>query len=578
MRGVYAKNHQQGKSFRMSKSSQKFSILNDEFFRLSVSWAKGYAKSFSLLQLSPVLLLGGMLKADEAAKHNSPQALIDKKLEVTKIWAAYSKGFSASTSIKQEREKLSLNDELQKIIAESSDEYSNLIDAILQSTRTPNLDDEKSFNAIAVLAQAIQKKTNSKYISAEMMTVSAYVLLSRGEFEELPSLANYLLANRIACEALIKKQGVDVFILPNEKSDAFQFSDEVDAIIKKSEPIIDRLRNILNLGLNLGTAIISEVCTAYHEAGHAVVSSILRPSLAVTKITIIPDQKMGAAGVTFYDPTAAYWGQSTTAEELNSILCTLLAGRAAQLIKFGPSQIDDGASSDIEEATKQAWLGVAVNGLDPEVGPINLKVMRELGEASSGWLMDLAQKRTQLLLKKAAEKAEHILVSNWHAVENVVKELLARKSLDEDVFFVARNLKSLFGLEGTIKAKSRIIQREVVFASRAEIIETHEGPVRVRMGDAIISESLNRKWPVNSEYFRKNYLASDGTTPGENGFYQKKPTEVLALKLADNGRVDLLKGAGVLNGKPGDWVVDYGNGDLAIVTEAAFDQLYEVLV
>ena len=56
----------------------------------------------------------------------------------------------------------------------------------------------------------------------------------------------------------------------------------------------------------------------------------------------------------------------------------MLAGRAAQLIKFGPSKIDWGASSDLQMATETIWDYVTEQGLDDDFGMISLKKLQEL--------------------------------------------------------------------------------------------------------------------------------------------------------------------------------------------------------
>ena len=51
---------------------------------------------------------------------------------------------------------------------------------------------------------------------------------------------------------------------------------------------------------------------------------------------------------------------------------------------------------------------------------------------------------------------------------------------------------------------------------------------------------------------------------------------VRALRLMQPGRIDLLGAMGILSGEAGDWIVDYGEGDVALVGRSKFPALYEV--
>lgn len=551
------------------------SILRTEFFQAAVSWAKGYAHSFGETELSPILLIGGVLRANQALQ--APDGLQQRERDLVGAWRAYSSNLPFLAEIISSKDKMPITESLQKIISGSSGSFVEFFEALIAAVRQPAAQEDDILTPMLRMAQALGKIKSIEKVSACLITASAYLLMLHGRLGNLPSLANYLVSNRSSCEAIIKKNNLDKTLIDEEVIENVIFSDEVAEILKSSASAVEKARGIINLGLKVGTALIDEVCTAYHEAGHAVVSNILRPSLTVTKITIVPDLKEGAAGITYFDPTAVFWSQATTTQELHANICALLAGRAAQLIKFGPSQIDEGANSDIEEATRQAWEGVAISGLDAEIGPVNIKKLRELGENSSGWIIDQAQKRVQETLKSEADRAEHILRSNWTIVENVVRELLVRKSIDEEIFFHVRRLRTLQGNIDTKKVISRYIQRRVVFAKGAEIIETPEGPVRCQAGDAIVSDGPTHKWPIRIELFRNTYIPAQGTIYGTDGIYEKHQRNALALKVEDSTRIDMADDLGVLRGEPGDWIIDYGDGDLAIVTQDMFERLYEVI-
>jgi PGDYG protein len=81
---------------------------------------------------------------------------------------------------------------------------------------------------------------------------------------------------------------------------------------------------------------------------------------------------------------------------------------------------------------------------------------------------------------------------------------------------------------------------------------------------------------ISKSYFEKYYEPSDGYKFGTDGIYQKKPQTVLVLELQQTRRLDFRDGRGVLFGEKGDWMVDYGNGELSIVRKDHFNDLYEL--
>jgi hypothetical protein len=67
------------------------------------------------------------------------------------------------------------------------------------------------------------------------------------------------------------------------------------------------------------------------------------------------------------------------------------------------------------------------------------------------------------------------------------------------------------------------------------------------------------------------------TQAGEDGRYVSLRTRVLALQLPEAFEVALADGQSKLNGQVGDWLVDYGDGSLGIVSRAIFPTTYEIL-
>ena len=117
----------------------------------------------------------------------------------------------------------------------------------------------------------------------------------------------------------------------------------------------------------------------------------------------------------------------------------------------------------------------------------------------------------------------------------------------------------------------------VFFALHDGTMHTLEGPVTYRTGDAILTDSYGRKWPIMRDRFVSNYLPLEGTSHGEDGYYYKKPMKVFARRMPDEFTVKLTGGRGVLYGKAGDYLVRDPNGHEFIVDALAYEQTYKTL-
>lgn len=104
--------------------------------------------------------------------------------------------------------------------------------------------------------------------------------------------------------------------------------------------------------------------TAYHEAGHALVSLLNPGSDPVHKVSIIPRGR--AMGVTMYLPTEEKYNE--TAQGLNIKIRALLGGRIAEEMTF--ESVTSGASNDLERVTAIARKMVCEWGMSEKIGPL----------------------------------------------------------------------------------------------------------------------------------------------------------------------------------------------------------------
>ena len=104
--------------------------------------------------------------------------------------------------------------------------------------------------------------------------------------------------------------------------------------------------------------------TAYHEAGHALVSINIESSDPIHKATIIPRGR--ALGMVMRLPERDQI--SITREKMYANLAVAMGGRIAEEIIFGHDKVTSGASSDIQQATQLARAMVMQYGMSDKLG------------------------------------------------------------------------------------------------------------------------------------------------------------------------------------------------------------------
>lgn len=129
------------------------------------------------------------------------------------------------------------------------------------------------------------------------------------------------------------------------------------------------------------------------------------------------------------------------------------------------------------------------------------------------------------------------------------------------------------------RVRARKLAREVQvrFADSDCTVQTAEGVVQARRGDAIMTGVAGEEWRVSRSHFARRYQPVPPTQAGETGTYLSLRNEILALRMTESFEVVLADGVSCLQGKAGDWLVDYGDGSLGIVSDAIFAATYELL-
>ena len=169
---------------------------------------------------------------------------------------------------------------------------------------------------------------------------------------------------------------------------------------------------------------------AYHEVGHALVSALKKGSEPVTKITIVP-HTTGALGYTMYTPEEEKFLSTNT--ELQTELCSLLGGRAAEAVVFGVKTT--GASNDIQRATSLARHMVATYGMSDELG-LMAPVVVENQYLEGGVRLDCSNETYALIdttvkkmLQASYEEATGILTTNRALLDEIAEYLLLKETI-----------------------------------------------------------------------------------------------------------------------------------------------------
>lgn len=177
--------------------------------------------------------------------------------------------------------------------------------------------------------------------------------------------------------------------------------------------------------------------TAYHEAGHAIVSRFLKDHDTVHQISIIPRGLAG--GYTMYKPNEDKSYHSK--HEMHEHIVSLLGGRVAE--KLVLDDISTGASSDIERASKIARSMVMKYGMSDKLGPITFGVAQEevfLGRDFNNQrnysekVASEIDEEVKGIIIKAYDEAEKILTSHIDKLHKVANTLLEKEKIDGKEF------------------------------------------------------------------------------------------------------------------------------------------------
>lgn len=180
--------------------------------------------------------------------------------------------------------------------------------------------------------------------------------------------------------------------------------------------------------------------TTYHEAGHALIATLLQHAKPIEKVTIVSRGKTGG-GVYFLQEEN---DQVREKEQLITELAVLMGGRTAEQQFLGT--ITSGAENDIGTASEIARNMVCRWGMSDELGPI----AAEISSGNSGYSASpLSEKKKQKideaiekLIKNAEATASRILEKHADLYRQIVNLISKEETVDgQEIYRLVGNLK-----------------------------------------------------------------------------------------------------------------------------------------
>jgi cell division protease FtsH len=182
---------------------------------------------------------------------------------------------------------------------------------------------------------------------------------------------------------------------------------------------------------------------AYHEVGHALLSCLVPHADRLDKVTLLPRAGgVGGFARTVPDEDILDSGLISRAYLL-ARLVVVLGGRAAELVVFGPSEVTQGASSDLQMVSKICREMVTRYGFS-SLGPVALEgdgaevfLGRDWIRAEPHYSQDTGNRIdtvVRTLAKQSLETAISLLEPRRELMDRIVERLISEETIDGDSF------------------------------------------------------------------------------------------------------------------------------------------------
>jgi len=204
--------------------------------------------------------------------------------------------------------------------------------------------------------------------------------------------------------------------------------------------IYDSIEKVI-LGPARKSRLVSEKereITAYHEAGHALVSASLKDADPVTKVSIVARGRAG--GYTLNLPLEDR--RLKTKSQFLADLAVMLGGFASEEIIF--KDVSTGAANDLREASSLARQLVTRYGMSEKLGPLTFGKTEELiflGReitTEKNYSEQVAAKideEVQAFINRAHQKAKQIITKHKNALRAIAQALMEKEVLEQEEFY-----------------------------------------------------------------------------------------------------------------------------------------------
>ncbi|KAL3154735.1 ATP-dependent zinc metalloprotease FTSH 1, chloroplastic [Trebouxia sp. C0009 RCD-2024] len=231
--------------------------------------------------------------------------------------------------------------------------------------------------------------------------------------------------------------------LQNLMNEAAIFAARRDLKEISKEEVADALERIV-AGPEKKGAVMSDQkkkLVAYHEAGHALVGSLMPEYDPVTKISIVP--RGAAGGLTFFAPSEERLESGLYSRSyLENQMAVAMGGRVAEELIFGPDDVTTGASGDFQQVSRTAKMMVSQMGFS-KLGQVAWQsgggpsfVGASAGQAPdcSAHTQDMIDEEIKELVERSYRRAKDLVQSNIDVLHKTAAVLLEQENLDGDEF------------------------------------------------------------------------------------------------------------------------------------------------
>jgi len=230
---------------------------------------------------------------------------------------------------------------------------------------------------------------------------------------------------KVIARGTVGFSGADLYNLMNQAA----LKASTDGLNSITMGVLEYAKDKIMMGAERKTAVISPKtakCTAFHEAGHALVAVVSDGATPIHKATIMP--RGNALGMVTMLPEGDQTSQSF--KEMRAFMDVAMGGRVAEELIFGAENITSGAASDIAGATRTARAMVTKYGFSDEVGIVHHG--GSAGEEASGETRAKIDSEVKKLTEDAYKRATEILKKYSKEHHLLAETLLEYETLTGD--------------------------------------------------------------------------------------------------------------------------------------------------